>query len=56
MLAGTAARCIRLMAKRVALDRKRMVIRSADGTARSVRAIIVYMGPYNIPNTAFFAV
>jgi len=41
---------------RKAPDRKPMGIRSADGTARSVRAIIVYIDPYNMTNTVASAV
>jgi len=42
LLAGTAARCSRLMAWREAPDSKWMAIRSGDGTARSVRAIRIW--------------
>jgi len=39
LLAGTAACCSRLMDWREAPGQKRMAIRSADGSGRSVRAI-----------------
>ena len=49
LLAGTAARCSRLMDWREAPGQKRMAISSVDGSARSVRAINKYTYSLYIP-------
>jgi hypothetical protein len=50
LLAGTAVRCNRLMARRISAGQKADGNPQHDGAARSVRAINDYIDPYKTPN------